>query len=113
MKPTTAWGKKLLEGSWWNEGMRGHFTRISNTTSPQDMEYAICAIEQEARSSVITLVEAALTDENELAHGEAVYERGGPGLGMCAYCDEDWPCSTQQTVDRLLANLKEVINVRS
>ncbi len=46
---------------------------------------------------------AALTDENEIAHGEA-YD-GKRLMGVCAYCDDEWPCRTQQGIDRLLARL--------
>lgn len=59
-------------------------------------------------------VRAALTDEDEIAHGEAV--RGGDtrdprtyeGVGVCAYCGDDWPCRTQRGIERLLARLAEV-----
>ena len=48
---------------------------------------------------------AALTDEDEIAHGEAVMEnRRGQLLEMnvCAYCGSEWPCRTQRGIDRLL-----------
>ncbi len=52
---------------------------------------------------------AALTSEDEIAHGEAVKE--GPDgyvpLGRCAYCDGAWPCRTQRGINRLLARLSE------
>ena len=53
----------------------------------------------------LDLVRAALTDEDEIAHGEAVVERGRRRLEMnvCAYCREEWPCRTQRGIDRLLA----------
>lgn len=44
----------------------------------------------------------ALTSEDEIAHGEA-YEPSHGGLGVCAYCDREWPCRTQRAIDRLLA----------
>jgi hypothetical protein len=47
-------------------------------------------------------VRAALTDEDEIAHGEAFYDGG---LGVCAYCRNEWPCRTQQGINRLLARL--------
>jgi hypothetical protein len=47
----------------------------------------------------------ALTSEDEIGHGEAV--KDGPDgyvrLGVCAYCDGEWPCRTQRGIDRLLA----------
>jgi hypothetical protein len=53
-------------------------------------------------------VHVALTDEDEIAHGEAVFE-GGDGAvvrtGKCAYDGEPWPCRTQRGIDRLLARL--------
>ena len=70
------------------------------------LETTIIAIEEYARGEIIELVEAALTDEDELAHGEAVADNGRC-LGMCAYCDRDWPCPTQQAVDRLLAAIRK------
>ena len=70
------------------------------------LESTIFAIEEYARGEIIELVEAALTDEYELAHGEAVAD-DGRCLGMCAYCDQDWPCHTQQAVDRLLAAIRK------
>ena len=50
---------------------------------------------------------AALTDEDEIAHGEAWDDVRKAGVGVCAYCDGDWPCRTQQGIDRLLARLAE------
>lgn len=58
---------------------------------------------------LIAAAVAALTDEDEIAHGEAV--RGGnsndpqayEGMGVCAYCGDAWPCRTQRGIDRLLA----------
>ena len=52
---------------------------------------------------------AALTSEDEIAHGEAVFERDGRLVqtGKCAYCDDDWPCRTQRGIDRLLASLRD------
>jgi hypothetical protein len=53
-------------------------------------------------------VRTALTSEDEIAHGEAVRE--GPDgyvrLGVCAYCDDTWPCRTQRGIDRLLAAIQ-------
>ena len=60
MKPRTAWGNKLLAASWWDTGMRGHFTRLSNTTGPEDMEFAIRAIEDEARAAERARIRAAV-----------------------------------------------------
>lgn len=53
------------------------------------------------------LIREALTSEDEIAHGEAVFERDGALVrtGHCAYCDDDWPCRTQRGIDRLLVAL--------
>jgi len=42
----------------------------------------------------------ALLSEDEIAHAEAYYD--GP-LGVCAYCDREWPCRTQKAIDRALS----------
>jgi hypothetical protein len=47
-------------------------------------------------------VKAALTDEDEIAHGEAWSLAPLRGLGICAYCEGNWPCRTQRGIDRLL-----------
>ena len=47
-----------------------------------------------------------LTSEDEVGHGEA-YEPSRGGLGVCAYCDGEWPCRTQRGIDKLLALLPE------
>jgi hypothetical protein len=52
------------------------------------------------------VIRKALTSEDEIAHGEAWHSDKG-GLGVCAYCDADWPCRTQQGLDRLLATLSQ------
>lgn len=49
---------------------------------------------------------AALTSEDEIAHGEAWDDVRKRGRGECAYCDMDWPCRTQRGIDRLLAILR-------
>jgi len=67
----------------------------------------IAAIEAGAPAPLDPLV-AALTDEDEIAHGEAWSETKG-GLGVCAYCDEAWPCRTQRGIDKALTALREVI----
>jgi hypothetical protein len=58
----------------------------------------------EARAGGLDVIRAALTSEDEIAHGEA-YEPSRGGLGVCAYCDGEWPCRTQQGINRLLARL--------
>jgi hypothetical protein len=62
------------------------------------------AIEAQARTEALDVVVAALTSEDELAHGEA-FEPSRGGLGVCAYCERPWPCHTQQAIDRLLSRL--------
>jgi hypothetical protein len=59
--------------------------------------------DKDVRAAVV----AALTNEDEIAHGEAVAERDGVrvALGVCAYDDDPWPCRTQRAIDRLLAVL--------
>ncbi len=49
---------------------------------------------------------AALTSEDEIAHAEAWNEAENRGIGICAYCGHEWPCRTQQAIDRLLAALR-------
>ena len=51
---------------------------------------------------------AALTDEDEIAHGEAVVMQDSEyvPLGLCAYCDDTWPCRTQRGIDRLLTLIR-------
>ncbi len=53
----------------------------------------------------LDVVRAALTDEDEIAHGEAWSAGRGEGIGLCAYCSDSWPCRTQRGIDRLLAAL--------
>jgi hypothetical protein len=50
----------------------------------------------EKAEAALAAVRTALTDEDEIAHGEA---------RVCAYCEAEWPCRTQQGIDRLLAAL--------
>lgn len=72
----------------------------------------IVALENETaaeRDAVRAHLVASLTDEDEIAHGEAVsMDFSGEmfGLGICAYCDKPWPCPTQSAIDRALAALR-------
>jgi hypothetical protein len=61
--------------------------------------------EQEARTLARAEVIAALTSEDQIAHGEA--SDGVRLLGECAYDDEPWPCRTQRGIDSLLSRLGE------
>ncbi len=54
-----------------------------------------------AADELLVVVRSALASEDEIAHGEAWSEARG-GLGVCAYCDDEWPCRTQRGIDRLL-----------
>lgn len=56
-------------------------------------------------AEALDAVIAALTDEDEIAHGEAWDDVRKQGRGFCAYDDDDWPCRTQKGIDRLLARL--------
>jgi hypothetical protein len=65
-----------------------------------------------ALPALLDVVEA-LTDEDQLGHGEAVFG-GNPKdpkswtrLGSCAYDDEPWPCPTQRKINALLAALED------
>jgi hypothetical protein len=75
------------------------------TTNDPPIDFDALPVLTEVRPKTAD-VRAALTSEDEIAHGEAVtqhatrtYER----LGRCAYCEEIWPCRTQRGIDRLLA----------
>jgi hypothetical protein len=72
-------------------------------------EYHSCGCRQaragEAEGGVRRFVIAALTDEDEIAHGEAVSGTAGLPIGLCTYCGDDWPCRTQRGIDRLVAAL--------
>lgn len=60
--------------------------------------------EREAEGdALLARIRVALTDEDEIAHGEAVGANGG--TGECAYCGDAWPCHTQRAIDLLLARL--------
>ena len=66
-----------------------------------------------SREMLAAVVAAAMTSEDEIAHGEAVYERDGEIIhtAECAYDDEAWPCRTQQGIDRLLQQVKALGSV--
>jgi hypothetical protein len=60
----------------------------------------------------LALAVDSLTSEDEIAHGEAVWERDGGAVvetGRCAYCDDEWPCRTQRGIDRLLAAIGPIV----
>ena len=61
----------------------------------------------------LAAVVAALTSEDEIAHGEAVKTDSHGGyirLGGCAYDNEPWPCHTQRGIDRLLARIRPILD---
>ena len=60
----------------------------------------------DGRADALRPVLAALTSEDEIAHGEAITMRGGAGVGVCAYCEDEWPCRTQRGIDRLLSSFR-------
>jgi hypothetical protein len=78
----TEWGKKLLAGTRWDEGMRGFFTRISFVGGQEDMEYAIRGIEEEAtaaeRARILAAAERLLPDGNvrRAQHSPVSYQAG-------------------------------------
>lgn len=64
---------------------------------------APCQEREAEGDALLARIRVALTDEDEIAHGEAVGANGG--TGECAYCGDAWPCHTQRAIDRLLARL--------
>ncbi len=50
-EPTTENGRRLLDRSAWDEGLRCHRVRVLNPAGPEDLRNALLAIEQEARKS--------------------------------------------------------------
>jgi hypothetical protein len=94
-EPSTDAGRRLAQ-------------RLRSVSVRSGVEYrswvaTILAIEREAGNT--DALRAALTDEDEIAHGEAWDDVQKRGIGVCAYCDDEWPCRTQRGIDRLLAAL--------
>lgn len=103
-------------GAWQFKGADGPFHELTQSTLRRLKDYRAAhkvrdAIPAEPLERLAYMVVAALTNEDEIAHGEAwLYDgdNAGHGLGVCAYCDDKWPCRTQRGINRLLAALRVV-----
>ena len=75
--------------------------------APDDVRVGQPVASQDRPGIDVDSIRAALTDEDEIAHGESWDDVRKKGLGVCAYCEDEWPCRTQRGIDRLLAALSE------
>lgn len=83
-----------------------HLHEQERTTLLSEAAAILAAIPPDPRLDALL---AALRSEDEIAHGEAWDDERKRGLGVCAYCDDEWPCRTQQGIDRALAAFEEPV----